>query len=108
MEFWKRLACVIYRKWKQDGQGSCVQSCGRAAATRHGLLGWWAPQREGASKGDGQQTYDAKGAHVLQPTTFPLTQVGGSALPPAPTRMPVPITSPKQHLIPKMWIFLYD
>ena len=46
--------------------------------------------------------------HVLQPTTFPLTQVGGSALPPAPTRMPVPITSPKQHLIPKMWIFLYD
>lgn len=62
----------------------------------------------GASKGDGQQTYDTKEAHVLQPTTFPLTQVGGSALPPAPTRMPVPITSPKQHLIPKMWIFLYD
>ena len=29
----------------------------------------------GVSKGDGQQTYDTKEAHVLQPTTFPLTQV---------------------------------
>ena len=79
------------------------QSCGHTPR----LLGWCVPQREG-SKGDGQQTYDTKEAHAPPPTTFPLTQVGGSALPPAPAHGSVPITSPKQHLILKMWIFLYD
>ena len=76
--------CTTHQKWKQDGQGSCVQSRGGAVTTRHDLLGRWAPQREGASKGDGRQTYGMNEAHVLRPTIFPLTRLGGSALPHAP------------------------
>lgn len=84
MEFWKGPMCPVHQKWKQDGQGSRVQSRGRAAATRHGLLGRWAPQREGSSKGDGRQTRGTNGAHVPRPTIFPLTRAGGSALPHTP------------------------
>ena len=98
-----------HSSWKMEArqQSNRFQSHSIAVTTHHSLCSKLAPQRKGASKGDGQQTYGTNSAHVLRPTIFPLT-LEGSAPPHVPDGGFSPAMIPRQHLILKTWIFLYD